>query len=208
MASAKETVAGIIGVSVLAKSPRARRALVGLLRQGGRTMGPWGLAAWLAYEGYVRRDQIRTVANEIAERLPPAVPGQGGDPGFRAGSSAYADPAGPQGLDIGSFFTEGPIRHPSQLFTDAELAAQRRRGKRRRGKVKTKFNEAVGFVFKTLKKNAPKMKRQTAFSKATKIASKANPFTKSRIGKGATTTKKLARKVRKKYWNTKKRLKR
>ena len=95
MPSRKETAAGIVGVSVLAKSPAARRALVGLLRQGGRTLGPWGIAAWLAYEGYVRRDQIRSVANEIAERLPPAAPGQGGDPTFGMQRHAFSELGGP-----------------------------------------------------------------------------------------------------------------
>jgi len=40
------------------------------------------------------------------------------------------------------------------------------------------------------------------FKQATKIASKANPNTKSKIGKGTSTIKRLARKIRKSVWGT------
>jgi len=208
MVTTKQKIAGAFGVGVLAKSPAARRALVGILRQGGRTMGPWGLAAWLAYEGYIRRNQIRSTANEIAERLPGPVGGQGGDPTFGMQRHALSElgdlPVLPFGL-AGAWPEDYAGGHP---LSRPEVAAHFETGRKRRQRAKSKFNSAVGFVIKTLKKQAPKMARTTMFSRATKIASKANPFTKSRIGKGATSTKKLARKVRKKYWNTKKRLKR
>jgi len=205
MVTTKQKAAGALGIGVLAKSPAARRALMGILRQGGRTMGPWGLAAWLAYEGYIRRSQIRSAANEIAERLPGPVGGQGGDPTFGMQRHAFSElgdlPLLPFGLEA-AWPDEWPVGIKPFRGEGSPGA------KRRRKRLKSKFNQAVGAVIKELKKKAPKMARRTMFSKATKIASKANPFTKSRIGKGATVSKKLARKVRKKYWNTKKRLKR
>ena len=192
MASAKETAAGIIGVSVLAKSPRARRALVGLLRQGGRTMGPWGLAAWLAYEGYVRRDQIRTVANEIAERLPPAAPGQGGDPTF-----GQVMPMGGGVVDdAASIIALGPIR---EAVEDFRVGGGRRGVKPRKP---SKHQKAVGKAYKAIKKQAGKTLPSRAFKQATKIASRANPATKSRIGKGKSFAQRTARKIRKSVWGT------
>jgi hypothetical protein len=190
MASAKETAAGIIGVSVLAKSPRARRALVGLLRQGGRTMGPWGLAAWLAYEGYVRRDQIRSVANEIAERLPPAVPGQGGDPTFGRVTPMFDDASG--------FVDAGPSL--SQRLERGVQKFQSRRGVKPR--KPSKHQKAVGKAYRAIKKQAGKTLPSRAFKQATKIASRANPATKSKIGKGKSFAQRTARKIRKSVWGT------
>jgi len=55
----------------------------------------------------------------------------------------------------------------------------------------SKANKAMRQAMKATKNN---------FKQATKIASKANPGTKSRIGKGASKVKKLARKIRKSVW--------
>jgi hypothetical protein len=55
----------------------------------------------------------------------------------------------------------------------------------------SKANKAMKQAMKATKNN---------FKQATKIASKANPNTKSKIGKGATKVKKLARKIRKSVW--------
>lgn len=199
MPSKKEIAAGVVGVSVLAKSPAARRALVGVLRQGGRTLGPWGLAAWLAYEGYVRRDEIRSVANEIAERLPPAVSGQGGDPTFGALRMHEGIPH----VDIGSFFE--PFREQRTDMPGFPLSPVGSKAFRRkaRKKAKSKFNKAVSAAMKELKKKKGKiLKGTTVFSKATKIASKANPATKSKIGKGKSFAQRTARKIRKSIWGT------
>ena len=57
----------------------------------------------------------------------------------------------------------------------------------------SKANKAMKQAMKATKNN---------FKQATKIASKANPNTKSKIGKGATKIKKLARKIRKSVWGT------
>ena len=62
----------------------------------------------------------------------------------------------------------------------------------------SKANRAMRQAMKATKNN---------FKQATKIASKANPATKSKIGKGATTIKKLARKIRKSVWGVTKRFK-
>ena len=57
----------------------------------------------------------------------------------------------------------------------------------------SKANKAMKQAMKATKNN---------FKQATKIASKANPNTKSKIGKGTSTVKKLARKIRKSVWGT------
>ena len=62
----------------------------------------------------------------------------------------------------------------------------------------SKANKAMKQAMKATKNN---------FKQATKIASKANPNTKSKIGKGGTTVKRLARKIRKSVWGVTKRFK-
>jgi len=62
----------------------------------------------------------------------------------------------------------------------------------------SKANKAMKQAMKATKNN---------FKQATKIASKANPATKSKIGKGATKVKRLARKIRKSVWGVTKRFK-
>ena len=57
----------------------------------------------------------------------------------------------------------------------------------------SKANKAMKQAMKATKNN---------FKQATKIASKANPATKSKIGKGPSKVKKLARKIRKSVWGT------
>ena len=57
----------------------------------------------------------------------------------------------------------------------------------------SKANKAMSKAMKATKNN---------FKQATKIASKANPNTKSKIGKGSTKVKKLARKIRKSVWGS------
>ena len=62
----------------------------------------------------------------------------------------------------------------------------------------SKANKAMKQAMKATKNN---------FKQATKIASKANPNTKSKIGKGTTTVKRLARKIRRSVWGVTKRFK-
>ena len=62
----------------------------------------------------------------------------------------------------------------------------------------SKANKAMKQAMKATKNN---------FKQATKIASKANPATKSKIGKGTSTVKRLARKIRKSVWGVTKRFK-
>ena len=57
----------------------------------------------------------------------------------------------------------------------------------------SKANKAMKQAMKATKNN---------FKQATKIASKANPNTKSKIGKGTSKVKTLARKIRKSVWGT------
>lgn len=197
MPSRKELAAGVVGVSVLAKSPAARRALVGILRQGGRTMGPWGLAAWLAYEGYIRRNQIRNVANEIAERLPAPVGGQGGDPTFGERSITFGVPSA-EGTGLSEFFSGPRGAGPFERMG---------RKARRVKKAKSKYQKAVSKAYKAVKKHSKRLSPKAAFTKAAKIASKANPVTKSRIGKGKSFAQRTARKIRKGIWGVRKRLK-
>jgi len=60
----------------------------------------------------------------------------------------------------------------------------------------SKANKAMKQAMKATKNN---------FKQATKIASKANPTTKSKIGKGTSKVKRLARKIRKSIWGKLKR---
>ena len=63
-----------------------------------------------------------------------------------------------------------------------------------KGKRKlSKANKAMKQAMKATKNN---------FNQATKIASKANPNTKSKIGKGTSRVKKLARKIRRSVWGS------
>ena len=69
-------------------------------------------------------------------------------------------------------------------------------------------NQWVTFL-KSYRKRHPKLSMKQAmkatknnFKQATKIASKANPNTESKIGKGTSKVKTLARKIRKSVWGT------
>lgn len=57
----------------------------------------------------------------------------------------------------------------------------------------TKANKAMKMAMKATKNN---------FKKATKIASRANPVTKSKIGKGKSFAQKTARRIRKAIWGS------
>jgi len=70
----------------------------------------------------------------------------------------------------------------------------------------SKSNKAMSGLYKfLLKEQKGKMtqaKSRKLLGQCAKIAGKANPATKSRIGKGNSKKQKLMRKTRKKYWNT------
>jgi len=68
-------------------------------------------------------------------------------------------------------------------------------------KVKRKLSKANKAMKQAMKATKNK------FKEATKLASKANPNTKSKIGKGSSRLKKLARKIRKSIWGVTKRFK-
>ena len=67
-------------------------------------------------------------------------------------------------------------------------------------KSRTKTKRTVSKANKAMKQAMKATKNN--FKQATKIASKANPNTKSKIGKGSTKVKRLARKIRKSVWGT------
>jgi hypothetical protein len=73
------------------------------------------------------------------------------------------------------------------------------------GATKTKAKRKLSKANKAMKQAMKATKNN--FKQATKIASKANPATKSKIGKGTSKAKKLARKIRKSVWGSIKRLK-
>jgi len=73
----------------------------------------------------------------------------------------------------------------------------------------TKSNKAMSGLYKFLakeqKSRMTQAKARKLLTRCAKIVGKANPNTKSRIGKGKSTNQKLARKCRMDYWGTKKR---
>jgi hypothetical protein len=79
---------------------------------------------------------------------------------------------------------------------------------RRVKKAKSKYQKAVSKAYKAVKKHSKRLTPKAAFTKAAKIASKANPVTRSKIGKGKSFAQKTARKIRQSVWNVRKRLKR
>ena len=94
--------------------------------------------------------------------------------------------------------TKGPIGPPAP---QAKVKPKKR-------KV-SKSNKAMGGLYKFLvKQQKGKMtqaKCRKLLGRCAKIIGKANPNTKSRIGKGSSKNQKLARKMRKQYWGTTKR---
>jgi len=95
----------------------------------------------------------------------------------------------------------------------AGMAVQRELGERFPAgpgvkRIASKANKAMKKAAAALKKAYPKQDNRKRFQRATKIASKANPYTKSRIGKGKSFAHKTARKIRKGIWGISKRLKR
>jgi len=154
----QQTAAEARAFRALSRGGQARAAASTGLRglkfgaQQGVTKNPWGVAALLAYEGYINRDEIADVAESIAA-------GEG-------------------------FGVEGPT----------EIVKKR---------AISKANRAVKYGMSVLKAGskattgADKGKLpKGSFKTATVAAGLANPNTPSKIGKGASKLKSLARKIR------------
>ena len=210
MASKKELGAAF-GVGVLARSPAARKAAVAAVRSGARALGPWGIAALLAYEGVVRRKQIVQVAQEVAQMMPEGGM-TGAIPPYMPNFAAPPNPTNLFNPGIG-FTPTGPWGYPGMpstdimpVFTQGQTAPGIIQGVRKR--AKSKFNKAVSKAVVALSKGRGRIVNPSKrFAQAAKIASKANPVTKSRIGKGRSFAQKTARKIRKSVWGVTKRFK-
>jgi len=167
----------------------ARRAAPKIARGAGRiALGaakrhPVGIAATLAYLGYIHRDEI----GEVAEKLWDVIE----DP-FMAPGEALVGAFGPEGI-IGK-----PGRTPAGRRRILDVGI--------RGRKVSKANKAVKHAMGLLKAGS---KRATgadkgklprgAFKMATVAAGLANKRTKSVIGKGKGKVKTLARKL-KRWW--------
>jgi len=77
--------------------------------------------------------------------------------------------------------------------------------KRKVSKANKAMKMAYNFYRKKVKGKMTQKKCRELMRKASKMASKANPHTKTRIGKGGDWIKRHCRKVRKGVWNTSKR---
>jgi len=154
------------GAQVRAAGATAARGAKFVGRQA-ITKNPWGIAALLAYEGYIRREDIAEVAENVLGVARQAAAGE-------------RERMGPPGLASLSFDP-------------------------RKRKV-SKANRAVKFGMSSLKAGskastgADKGKLpKGSFRLSVKAAGMANPNTPSKIGKGDSKLKKLARKI-KKWW--------
>jgi len=172
----------------LSAAAQARTASATAIRGGkfiGRqaiTKNPYGIAALLAYEGYIHRDAIADVAEQLWDVLE--------DP-FMAPGEALVGAFGPEGI-IGK-----PGRTPAGRRRILDVGI--------RGRKVSKANKAVKHAMGLLKAGtkastgADKGKLpRGAFKTAVKAAGLANPRTPSRI-KGKGRIKTLARKL-KRWW--------
>ena len=131
------------------------------------TKNPWGIAALLAYEGYIHRDEIADVAENVLGVAREAAAGE-------------RQRMGPPGLGSLSFDPR----------------------KRKVSKANKAVKHAMGLLKAGTKRSTGADKGKLpkgAFKIATKAAGLANPGTKSKIGKGKSVVKALARKIRK-WW--------
>ena len=116
---------------------------------------------------------------------------------FRKDTSTAIDPSSPWNIPEGwGYQAKGPIGPPAPMTT-------------KRTRKVTKANKATKLAWdmlqKRMKGKMTKEKCQKLLKKCSMMASKANPNTKSRIGKGKNQTCKDCRKIRKSIWNTNKR---
>ncbi|HIA04977.1 MAG TPA: hypothetical protein EYN66_24280 [Myxococcales bacterium] len=130
------------------------------------TKNPWGIAALLAYEGYIHRDEIADVAGAMGEGIGATFEGMGE-------------------LMRG----EGEVRLLGEKFPAKRKVSKANKAvKHAMGLLKAGPKRSTGADKGKLPKGAFKM--------ATKAAGLANPKTKSKIGKGKGKLKALARKLR------------
>lgn len=92
---------------------------------------------------------------------------------------------------------KGPIGPPAPAV--AQVAKPK---KRRVSKSNKAMSGLYKFLLKEQKGKMTQAKSRKLLGQCAKIAGKANPSTKSRIGKGNSKNQKLMRKTRKQYWNT------
>ena len=133
------------------------------------TKNPWGIAALLAYEGYIHRDEIADVAGAMAGAVPTAIGA--------------------------TFEGMGELMRGEQTG----LIASKFPAKRKLSKANRAVKHAMSLLKAGPKRSTGADKGKLvkgAFRMATKAAGLANPMTKSKIGKGKGKVKALARKIR------------
>jgi len=179
VSAAKKIRAEQLAFQALGRRSQAQVLASGAGRAGrfvGRqaiTKNPWGIAALLAYEGYIHRDEIMDVAEQMGGTMQEAL-------------TQYHEQTGT--LPFKSPRT-GVI--PQSPFGRRKVSKANKAVKHAMGLLKAGTKRATGADKGKLVKGA--------FRIATKAAGLANPGTKSVIGKGKGIVKALARKL-KRWW--------
>jgi len=162
----------LFGGGVAAGTASGRQLGGAALRLGGRAAmaNPYAVAALLAYEGYIHRDQIADIASGLAQQL-----GQG--------SQLQQETTRPVGaLGLGPQFVKAKKRATSKANKAVKQGMTW---------LKAGTKAATGAV--------PGTMPAKGFVTAVKAAGMANPSTKSKPGKGKSILNKLARRL-KKWW--------
>lgn len=116
---------------------------------------------------------------------------------FRKDTSTAIDPSSAWDIPEGwGYQARGPIGPP---------APEPVKRTRKVSKANKATKQAYNWLKKSVKGKMSQKKCCDLLKKAAKMASKANPNTPSRIGKGRTPMKGECRKIRKRVWNTKRR---
>ena len=158
------------GVAAGSLGPRA------VVRGGARLASahPYVLAATLAYEGYIHRDEIADVARTLEEK---------------GSTPAPVGRAVQEQMDLGQLIGLRP-------------GAAGKKIKRKVSKANKAVKHGMGLLKAGTKASTGADKGKLpkgAFKTATKAAGLANPKTASKIGKGKSVINKLARRL-KKWW--------
>ena len=130
---------------------------------------------------------------------------------FRKDTSTSIDPSSPWIIPAGGGYqAQGPMgppapsmRPPTEVYDMSKLPPTKRSRKISKANKATKM--AWNMLQKRTKGKMTKEKCQKLLKKCSMMASKANPNTKSKIGKGKTQTCKDCKKIRKSIWGTTKR---
>jgi len=179
VSAAKTARAEQLAFQALSRRSQAQVLATGAARTGkfiGRqaiTKNPWGIAALLAYEGYIHRDEIMDVAEQMGGTMKEAL-------------TQYHEQTGTL-----------PFKSPR-----TGVIPQSPFGRRKVSKANKAVKHAMSLLKAGTKRStgADKGKlSKRAFKIAVVAAGLANPNTKSIIGKGKSITKALARKL-KKWW--------